>query len=151
MKTIRFRRIATAGGKLPALPAHATAGPAGADLRANLDAPLTVLPHQRVIVPTGLAIELPSAELGAFLFARSGLATKRGLALSNGVGVIDSDYRGEVMVSLHNHSDKEQEIADGERIAQLVIAPFLAAEFCETEELSDTARGEGGFGSTGNK
>ncbi len=149
MKTIRFRRIATAGGKLPALPAHATAGAAGADLRANLDAPLTVLPHQRVIVPTGLAIELPSAELGAFLFARSGLATKRGLTLSNGVGVIDSDYRGEIGVGMVNLSDDPYVIQPDERIAQLCIMPVYQFEAVEAQELGDTERGAGGFGSTG--
>ncbi|MGM9649963.1 MAG: dUTP diphosphatase [Butyricicoccaceae bacterium] len=149
MKTIRFRRIATAGGKLPALPAHATVGAAGADLRANLDAPLTVLPHQRVIVPTGLAIELPSAELGAFLFARSGLATKRGLALANGVGVIDSDYRGEIGVGMVNLSDDPYVIQPDERIAQLCIMPVCQFEAVEAQELGDTERGAGGFGSTG--
>lgn len=149
MKTIRFRRIATAGGKLPALPAHATAGAAGADLRANLDAPLTVLPHQRVIVPTGLAIELPSAELGAFLFARSGLATKRGLTLSNGVGVIDSDYRGEIGVGLVNLSQESYTIQPGDRIAQLMVVPVVQPQITLTDTLDETERGTGGFGSTG--
>lgn len=107
-------------------------------------------PGETKMIRTGLAVEIPEGYAG-LVYARSGIATKRGLAPANKVGVIDSDYRGEVMVSLHNHSNEEQEIADGERIAQLVIAPFLAAEFCETEELSDTARGEGGFGSTGKK
>ena len=102
------------------------------------------------MIHTGLAVEIPEGYAG-LIYARSGIATKRGLAPANKVGVIDSDYRGEVMVSLHNHSGAEQEIADGERIAQLVIAPFLAAEFCEAEALSDTVRGEGGFGSTGKK
>ena len=102
------------------------------------------------MIHTGLAVEIPEGYAG-LIYARSGIATNWGLAPANKVGVIDSDYRGEVMVSLHNHSGAEQEIADGERIAQLVIAPFLAAEFCEAEALSDTVRGEGGFGSTGKK
>lgn len=149
MKTIRFRRIATPGGKLPALPVHATAGAAGADLRANLDAPLIVQPHQRVIVPTGLAIELPDAGLGAFVFARSGLATKHGLALSNGVGVIDSDYRGEIGVGMINLSEEPYVIQPEERIAQLCILPVCQFHAVEVQELQQTERGAGGFGSTG--
>ena len=132
-------------------PTYGSEFAAGADLYALTNGEtVRFSPGETKMIHTGLAVEIPVGYAG-LVYARSGIATKRGLAPANKVGVIDSDYRGEVMVSLHNHSDKEQEIADGERIAQLVIAPFLAAEFCETEELSDTARGEGGFGSTGNK
>ena len=124
---------------------------AGADLYA-LTGGETVRfkPGETKMIHTGIAVEIPEGYAG-LVYARSGIATKRGLAPANKVGVIDSDYRGEVMVSLHNHSNEEQEIADGERIAQLVIAPFLAAEFTECDELTDTQRGEGGFGSTGKK
>ena len=124
---------------------------AGADLYALTNGEtVRFSPGETKMIHTGLAVEIPVGYAG-LVYARSGIATKRGLAPANKVGVIDSDYRGELMVSLHNHSNTEQEIADGERIAQLVIAPFLSAEFCETDELSDTARGEGGFGSTGKK
>lgn len=132
-------------------PTYGSEFAAGADLYALTNGEtVRFSPGETKMIHTGLAVEIPVGYAG-LIYARSGIATKRGLAPANKVGVIDSDYRGEVMVSLHNHSDKEQEIADGERIAQLVIAPFLVAKFCETEELSDTARGEGGFGSTGNK
>ena len=132
-------------------PTYGSQFAAGADLYA-LTGGETVrfAPGETKMIHTGLAVEIPEGYAG-LVYARSGIATKRGLAPANKVGVIDSDYRGEVMVSLHNHSGAEQEIADGERIAQLVIAPFLAAKFCEAEELSDTVRGEGGFGSTGKK
>ena len=102
------------------------------------------------MVHTGIAIEVPQG-YAALIFARSGLASKRGLAPANKVGVVDSDYRGEVMVALHNHSGLEQTVEQGERVAQLVIVPYLRAEFTETEALSQTQRGEGGFGSTGTK
>ena len=130
------------------IPKQATAGSAGYDLCACMDAPQTIEPGERCVFPSGLAAEIPAGTAG-FVFTRSGLGIKKGIHVTNGVGVIDSDYRGEIMVSLHNHSDAVQEIADGERIAQLVITPFLRAEFTETDELSDTVRGEGGFGSTG--
>lgn len=132
-------------------PTYGSEFAAGADLYAlTKGETVRFSPGETKMIHTGLAVEIPVGYAG-LVYARSGIATKRGLAPANKVGVIDSDYRGEVMVSLHNHSDKEQEIADGERIAQLVITPFLAAEFCETDELSDTLRGEGGFGSTGKK
>ena len=130
------------------LPTYATADAAGADLYA--------LPGESVIIPvgqtrlihTGIALEIPKG-FGGFIYARSGLASKRGLAPANKVGVIDADYRGEIMVALHNHSDKDEEIAGGERIAQIVFAPVARAIFTEAESLSDTERAEGGFGSTG--
>ncbi len=130
------------------LPTYGSAAAAGADLCACLEGELTIDPGQTAMVHTGIALEIPWGYAG-MVFARSGLASKRGLAPANKVGVIDADYRGEVMVALHNHSGLPQTIAHGDRIAQLVIMPFLAADFCEVEALSDTARGEGGFGSTG--
>ena len=132
-------------------PTYGSEYAAGADLYALTGGEtLNFAPGETKMIRTGLAVEIPEGYAG-LVYARSGIATKRGLAPANKVGVIDSDYRGEVMVSLHNHSGVCQEISDGERIAQLVITPFLAAEFCETDELSDTVRGEGGFGSTGKK
>jgi len=130
------------------LPTYGSEFAAGADLYACLDAPVTIQPHETYLVPTGLSMELPVGWAG-MIHARSGLATKRHLAPANKVGVIDCDYRGEVMVSLHNHSNEPQTVEPGERIAQLVIMPYLTAQFFETEELSETVRGEGGFGSTG--
>ncbi|MDO5783583.1 MAG: dUTP diphosphatase [Eubacteriales bacterium] len=149
MMTVRFRRIPTPQGRVPQLPRHATAGAAGADLTANIDAPLTLAPMARAVIPTGLAMELPDAGYGAFVFARSGLGIKHGLTLSNGVGVIDSDYRGEVSVGLVNLSDRAYTIQPGERIAQLCILPVMQFTAVEAEELAQTGRGTGGFGSTG--
>ncbi len=132
------------------LPTYGSPYAAGADLYALTDTELVFAPHETKLVRTGLAMEIPEGYAG-LIYARSGLASKRALAPANKVGVVDADYRGEVMVALHNHSDKEQSIAPKERIAQLVIAPFLKAEYYEAETLSDTVRGEGGFGSTGRK
>ena len=131
------------------LPTYGTEFSAGADLY-NLNESVTVAPGKTVIIHTGITLEIPQGYCG-LIYARSGLATKRGLAPANKVGVIDADYRGEIMVALHNHSDKEQTVEAKERVAQLVIAPFLKADFELAEELSDTERGEGGFGSTGSK
>jgi dUTP pyrophosphatase len=130
------------------LPKYGSAAAAGADLSALADTPITVAPGETVLVHTGIALEIPAGYVG-LVYARSGLASKRGLAPANKVGVIDADYRGEVMVALHNHSSVPQTVEVGERIAQLVIAPFLSADFEEAEDLSDTVRGAGGFGSTG--
>ena len=132
------------------LPTYGSAYAAGADLYALSDVDIVFAPHETKLIRTGLAMEIPEGYAG-LIYARSGLASKRSLAPANKVGVVDSDYRGEVMVALHNHSDKEQRVAVGERIAQLVVAPFLKAEFTETDELNETVRGEGGFGSTGRK
>ncbi|MBQ7907092.1 MAG: dUTP diphosphatase [Clostridia bacterium] len=132
------------------IPTYGSEYAAGADLYACIDGELTIEAGQTVLVKTGLAIEVPVG-YGAFIYARSGLASKRGLAPANKVGVVDCDYRGEVMVALHNHSQAPQTIVAGERIAQMVIAPYITAEFEVVEELSDTTRGEGGFGSTGRK
>ena len=123
---------------------------AGADLYNLNGESLTVAPGATVLVHTGIAIEIPEGYAG-LIFARSGLATKRGLAPANKVGVIDADYRGEIMVSLHNHSKEAQVIEPGERIAQMVITPYIQGLFNVVEELSDTERGTGGFGSTGRK
>jgi len=130
-------------------PVYATPGAAAADLCALLDEPLTLQPGERTMIPTGLAIELPSPACVALLYARSGLAIKHGLTLPNCVGVIDSDYRGEVQVGLINQSNAPYTVQPGERIAQLCIAPVWQAAFTQVDELSDTARGAGGFGSTG--
>ena len=132
------------------LPTYGSEFSAGADLYALTDTEISFEPGETKLVHTGLAMEIPEGFAG-LIYARSGLASKRGLAPANKVGVVDADYRGEVMVALHNHSSVEQKIASGERIAQLVVAPFLKAEFFESETLSDTIRGEGGFGSTGRK
>ena len=132
------------------IPTYGTEFSAGADLYALPGEPITVEPHKTVMIHTGLAMEIPEG-FGGFIFARSGLASMKGLAPANKVGVIDADYRGEIMVALHNHSATAQTISSGERIAQLVIMPYIAAEFVECDELSDTVRGSGGFGSTGTK
>ena len=131
------------------LPGRATAGSAGMDLRALLEEPLTLEPGGRASVPTGIAIGLPSPETVGLVFARSGLAIKHGLALSNGVGVIDSDYTGEIRVGLVNLSDTAYTIQPDERIAQLGVMPVCLPDILEVEELDQTERGAGGFGSTG--
>ena len=132
------------------IPTYGTPYSAGCDLYACIDAELKIPAHGTVKVPTGLAIELPEGTVG-LIYARSGLATKRHLAPANKVGVIDADYRGELIVALHNHSNEDQTIAVNERIAQLVIAPVYQAEFDVVDELSETVRGTGGFGHTGTK
>ena len=142
---LKIRRLRE-GAKIPR---RATEGAAGMDLYACIDADITLAPQQLAVVPTGIAIELPDNGCAAFLYARSGPGVKHGICLANGVGVIDSDYRGEVCVGLCNVSDKPYVIAPGERVAQMVIAPVLTPEVEEVGELSDTQRGSGGFGSTG--
>ncbi|MBE6734168.1 MAG: dUTP diphosphatase [Ruminococcaceae bacterium] len=131
------------------IPIRATEGSAGMDLYACIDEPVTIKPGDLVMIPTGIAIELPSANYVAYLFARSGLGIKHGICLSNGVGVVDSDYRGEVCVGLCNVSNKEYTIEPFERVAQMVISPVSLMPVMEVKELSDTERGTGGFGSTG--
>ena len=133
-----------------AIPSYGSAEAAGAVLYACLETAVEIAAGGTAMIPTGLAMELPEGTVG-LVYARSGLASKKGLAPANKVGVIDSDYRGEVMVALHNHSAQAAVVEPGERIAQLVIAPVLRAAFAETDALSDTVRGEGGFGSTGRK
>ena len=132
------------------VPTYGSQFSAGADLYAVCDEDVVIEPGKTVLIHTCLAMEIPEG-YGGFIFARSGLASKKGLAPANKVGVVDSDYRGELMVALHNHSDLMQSIENGERIAQLVITPYVTANFIESEELDDTERGEGGFGSTGKK
>ena len=130
------------------IPTYGSDYAAGADLYACLDDALTIKPGETVFVGTGVAMEIPEGYAG-LIYARSGLSCKRGLAPANKVGVVDADYRGEITVALHNHGQEPQTIEANERIAQIVIAPFLKVDFQETDELSDTVRGTGGFGSTG--
>ena len=132
------------------VPTYGSEFAAGADLYAAIEDAVTIEANETKLIPTGLAMEIPTGYAG-LVYARSGLASKRGLAPANKVGVIDSDYRGEVMVALHNHGTEAQAIEAGERIAQMVIAPFITANFIESETLEDTVRGAGGFGSTGSK
>ena len=132
------------------IPTYGSEYAAGADLYACVEGEVEIKPHTTAVIPTGVALELPLGYAG-LIYARSGLATKKGLAPANKVGVVDCDYRGEVKVALHNHSDVAQCKCAGERIAQLVITPYITAVFEEADELSATARGAGGFGSTGSK
>ncbi len=131
------------------IPTYGSECAAGADLYACLDEPVVIKKNETVFVPTGISMEIPDGLCG-LLFARSGLASKKGLAPANKVGVVDSDYRGEVIVALHNHSKENYELQNGERIAQMVFAPYFKGIFKE-EKLSETKRGSGGFGSTGKK
>lgn len=144
--TVRYRKL----DERAVEPTYGSDFAAGADLYAVMDSPVTLAAGETALVHTGIAVEIPEGFVG-LVCARSGLATKRGLAPANKVGVIDADYRGEIMVSLHNHGSVHQTIDHGERIAQLVLVPHLTAEYVETDSLSDTVRGEGGFGSTGMK
>ena len=130
------------------IPTYGTEFSAGADLYALPAGEISVAPGETVMIHTGIALQIPDGYVG-LVYARSGIATKRGLAPANKVGVIDSDYRGEIMVSIHNHSNIVQTIENGERVAQLVIAPYLKANFVESDALDDTKRSTGGFGSTG--
>ncbi len=132
------------------VPTYGSPFSAGGDLYSAEESEVVIGPGKTAMIGTGLAMEIPEGYVG-LIYARSGLATKRGLAPANKVGVIDSDYRGEIKVALYNQSDAPQAVAAGERIAQIVIAPFLHAEYEVKETLSDTERGEGGFGSTGRK
>lgn len=132
------------------IPTYGSDFAAGCDLYACIEKDIDIAPHTTIKVPTGIAMELPEDMVG-LIYARSGLATKKGLAPANKVGVIDSDYRGELIVALHNHSNETQTISKGERVAQLVITPFYQASFEEVDDLSVTKRGSGGFGSTGTK
>ncbi len=131
-------------------PSYGTPFAAGADLYALPNGDITINSGETVLIHTGIAMQIPDGYAG-FIFARSGIATKRGLAPANKVGVIDSDYRGEIMVALHNHSNCVQTVASGERVAQLVIMPYITADFIESESLDDTERSDKGFGSTGTK
>lgn len=132
------------------IPTYGSEFAAGADLYACLDEAVTIEAGETKLIPTGIALSIPVGFAG-LIYARSGLASKRGLAPANKVGVVDADYRGEVMVALHNHGKAAQTVEAGERVAQMVIAPFVTANFILSDELDDTVRGEGGFGSTGRK
>ncbi len=147
MQSVKFIKLNTNA----IVPKYGTQLSAGADLYACMDTEgVAIAPGQTVMIHTGIALEIPNGYAG-MIFARSGTATKRGLAPANKVGVVDSDYRGEIMVSLYNHSSSEQRVESGERIAQLVIMPYLRADFIEAESLGETDRSSGGFGSTGTK
>ena len=130
-------------------PFYATSGAAGMDLPACIDEPVTIKARARAKIPTGIAVALPSNEYAALVYVRSSLGFKKGVTLSNSVGVIDSDYRGEIFVSLNNISDEDYTVMPGERIAQLIVTPVVIPEISVVDELPETKRGEGGFGSTG--
>ncbi len=145
MEVLKIKKVRE-NGKVPQ---RATSGSAGLDLCAATDCPITLKCGETAVIPTGIAIALPSENYGAFVFARSGLAVKHGVGLLNSVGVIDSDYRGEIMVGVINQIEEEYTIQPGERIAQLVVMPVSVMPAAEVDNLDETDRGSGGFGSTG--
>lgn len=147
METLKIKKV----HENAVIPHRATAGSAGLDLCACIDEPLTLAGGETALIPTGLAIALPSAQYGAFVFARSGLSIKHGIGLLNSVGVIDSDYRGEIKVGVINQIQEPYTVQPGERIAQLVVMPVSVMPVEEAESLDETERGAGGFGSTGTK
>ncbi|MDD2234552.1 MAG: dUTP diphosphatase [Desulfitobacteriaceae bacterium] len=149
MKKIKVKLKNISGTDQITVPRYETPGSAGIDLRANLEREIVVLPGNTAKVPTGWAMQLPDSKAVALLFARSGLAAQYGVALTNGVGVIDSDYRGEIQVLVSNNGQEAFTIRHGDRIAQMLFLPVLTAEFEVAEKIDDTQRGEGGFGSTG--
>ena len=144
MNTIKVKKLRP-GAQLPT---YGTAFSAGADLYACLEEPVTIAPGETKKIPTGLSMEIPIGCAG-LIYARSSLGTKQGLAPANKVGVVDSDYRGEFMIFLHNHGSQTQTVSHGDRVAQLLVTPVFTPGFEEADELTDTARGAGGFGSTG--
>ena len=144
MEAVRVK-ILRAGAKLPT---YGSTEAAGADLYACVKEPVNIAPGETVFIPTGIALEVPKGCAG-LVYARSGMACKRGLAPANKVGVVDSDYRGEIIVALHNHGNAAQTVDNGERVAQFVITPVLTPVYVVADSLSDTARNQGGFGSTG--
>ena len=146
---LKFRAIHPEIGREIPLPQFATPGSAAMDLRACLDGPVTLQAGARAVIPTGLAMALPSADYVALVFARSGLGIKKGVCLSNGVGVIDSDYRGEIAVGLVNLSGEDYTVQPGDRIAQLMVVPVVQPTVTLADELDETGRGSGGLGSTG--
>lgn len=147
--TVKVKAVSPLIGSLIPWPRYVTSGSAGMDLAACLEEPTLLAPGERRLIPTGLALQLPGPHVGAFVFARSGLASKHGIHLANGVGVIDSDYTGEILCALVNGGDSPFEIRPGDRIAQLVFLPVFAARLVPVESLDPTERGEGGFGHTG--
>ena len=146
---LKFKAVHPKIGREIPLPQFATPGSAAMDLRACIDEPVTIPAGQRAVLPTGLAMALPSRDYVALVFARSGLGIKKGVCLSNGVGVIDSDYRGEIAVGLVNLSAEDYTVMPGDRIAQLMVVPVVQPTVTLTDELDETDRGAGGFGSTG--
>ena len=146
---LKFKALNPKIGREIPLPQFATPGSAAMDLRACIDRPVTIRAGERTVVPTGLAMALPSADYVALLFARCGLGIRKGVCLSNGVGVIDSDYRGEIGVGLVNLSQEAYTVQPGDRIAQLMVVPVERPTVSLVEDLDDTSRGSGGFGSTG--
>ena len=146
---LKFKAIHPKIGREIPLPQFATPGSAAMDLRACLDGPVTLQAGARAVIPTGLAMALPSADYVALVFARSGLGIKKGVCLSNGVGVIDSDYRGEIAVGLVNLSGEDYTVQPGDRIAQLMVVPVVQPTVTLADELDETGRGSGGLGSTG--
>ena len=145
-QTVKFKKLTPNA----IVPTYGTEFSAGADLYSGRTEPVIINAGTTEFIKTGIAMEIPEGLVG-LVYARSGMACKKGLAPANKVGVIDSDYRGEIIVALHNHSDKPVTIEPKDRIAQIVLAPYITASFNEVEELDDTERGEGGFGSTGTK
>lgn len=145
---VRVKRVSPLAERFP-LPRYATSGSAGMDLYACIEGPVVIEPGERLLVPTGIAIQLPGPHVGAFIFARSGLAAKHGIQMANGVGVVDSDYTGEVICPLLNAGRSPYEIRPGDRIAQMVFLPVMLAQLLLVDELDPTARGAGGFGHTG--
>lgn len=146
---IKFKKLNPKLGETLPAPQYATAGAAGIDLVASLAEPLVVEPQTTVMIPTGLAVDIPSPNIVGLLFARSGLSLKHGLVLANAVGVIDSDYKGEVMCAIQNNGDKNYQVQPGDRIAQLVFLPVIQVTMEYVDELTPSQRGEAGFGSTG--
>ena len=146
---LKFKAIHPKIGREIPLPQFATPGSAAMHLRACLDGPVTLQAGARAVIPTGLAMALPSADYVALVFARSGLGIKKGVCLSNGVGVIDSDYRGEIAVGLVNLSGEDYTVQPGDRIAQLMVVPVVQPTVTLADELDETDRGSGGLGSTG--
>ena len=146
---LKFKALNPKIGREIPLPQFATPGSAAMDLRACIDRPVTIRAGERTVVPTGLAMALPSADYVALLFARSGLGIRKGVCLSNGVGVIDSDYRGEIGVGLVNLSQEPYTVQPGDRIAKLMVVPVVQPTVTVAEDLDETDRGAGGFGSTG--
>ncbi len=144
VEKVRFKKLS----ENAVVPSYGTAYSAGADLYSAMQEDVIIAPETTKFIKTGIAIEIPEGLVG-LIYARSGMACKKGLAPANKVGVIDSDYRGEIMVALYNHSDSAVTVAKGDRIAQLVLTPYIKADFEEADELDDTVRGDGGFGSTG--
>lgn len=146
---VKVKPLSPLVGSVVPFPQYRTAGAAGVDLAACIDEPVTLQVGERRLIPTGIAVELPGPHVGAFIFARSGLAARFGIRLANGVGVVDSDYRGEVMCALVNEGDAPFEIRPGDRIAQMVFLPVFVARLVAADSLTPTQRGAGGFGHTG--